>query len=67
MSSVKFEKETTRSTGGKEDFMHNVGEALTKSTGPNGYLAVCITATRLAWENARHRLDIRAKLTLYAT
>lgn len=66
MSQVKFEKETTRSVGGKEDFMHNVGEALTKSTGPNGYLAVRIMATRLAQQNARHRLDICAKLTLHA-
>jgi hypothetical protein len=43
MSQVKFEKETVRATtGGKEDFMHNIGEALTKSSGPNGYLAVSI-------------------------
>lgn len=41
MSQVKFEKETVRATtGGKEDFMHNIGEALTKSSSPNGYLAV---------------------------
>jgi hypothetical protein len=42
MSQVKFEKETVRATtgAGKEDFMHNIGEALTKSSGPNGYLAV---------------------------
>lgn len=42
MSQVKFEKETVRATtgGSKEDFMHNIGEALTKSSGPNGYLAV---------------------------
>jgi len=43
--SVKFEKETVRATtggGGKEDFMHNIGEALTKSSGPNGYLAVSV-------------------------
>jgi len=41
MSQVKFEKETVRATtgAGKEDFMHNIGEALTKSSGPNGYLA----------------------------
>jgi hypothetical protein len=43
MSQVKFEKETVRATtGGKEDFMHNIGEALTKSSGPNGYLAVSV-------------------------
>jgi hypothetical protein len=43
MSQVKFEKETVRATtGGKEDFMHNIGEAITKSSGPNGYLAVSI-------------------------
>lgn len=43
MSQVKFEKETVRATtGGKEDFMHNIGEALTKSSGPDGYLAVSI-------------------------
>jgi len=41
MSQVKFEKETVRATtgAGKEDFMHNIGEAITKSSGPNGYLA----------------------------
>lgn len=40
MSQVKFEKETVKATtGGKEDFMHNIGEALTKSSSPNGYLA----------------------------
>lgn len=45
MSQVKFEKETVRSTGGgKEDFMHNVGEALTKGGSPNGYLAVCVSS-----------------------
>jgi hypothetical protein len=43
MSQVKFEKETIRaSTGGKEDFINNIGEALTKSSGPNGYLAVSL-------------------------
>lgn len=41
MSQVKFEKESVRATaGGKEDFVHKVGEALTKSSGPDGYLAV---------------------------
>ena len=41
MSQVKFEKESVRATtGGKEDFVHNIGEALTKSSGPDGYLAV---------------------------
>lgn len=43
MSQVKFEKESVRATtGGKEDFVHKVGEALTKSSGPDGYLAVRI-------------------------
>lgn len=50
--SVKFKEETVRTTsagaaasaaavaGGKqEDFMHEVGEAITKGGGPNGYLA----------------------------
>lgn len=46
--SVKFEKETTKTTAaladavsnqGKDDVLHNVGEALTKGAGPNGYLA----------------------------
>lgn len=48
MSQVKFEKETVRATtgGGKEDFMHNIGEALTKSSGPNGYLAVSLQPMR---------------------
>jgi hypothetical protein len=41
MSQVKFEKESVRATtGGKEDFIHSVGEALTKSSGTDGYLAV---------------------------
>lgn len=41
MSQVKFEKESVRATtGGKEDFVHSIGEALTKSSGPDGYLAV---------------------------
>jgi hypothetical protein len=44
MSQVKFEKESVRATtgGGKEDFIHNIGEALTKSSGTDGYLAVSI-------------------------
>ena len=44
MSQVKFEKESVRATtgGGKEDFIHSVGEALTKSSGTDGYLAVRI-------------------------
>ncbi|KAF1989867.1 hypothetical protein K402DRAFT_325658 [Aulographum hederae CBS 113979] len=39
--SVKFEKETVRTTssGGKEDLAHSVGEALTRGGGVNGYLA----------------------------
>jgi hypothetical protein len=41
MSQVKFEKETVRAmTGGKEDFIHKIGEAVTKSSGADGYLAV---------------------------
>ena len=49
--SVKFEKETTKTTAavadavsgkGKDDLLHNVGEALTKGAGPNGYLAVSV-------------------------
>lgn len=45
MSQVKFEKESVRATtggGGKEDIIHNIGEALTKSSGTDGYLAVSI-------------------------
>jgi hypothetical protein len=46
--SVKFEKETTKTTAavadiaskGKDDLMHNIGQAITKGGGPNGYLAV---------------------------
>lgn len=61
MSSVKFEKETVRSTGGgKEDFMHNVGEALTKGAGPNGYLAV---RTHVLSITMRRSSKLRAKLT----
>jgi len=43
MSQVKFEKETVRATtggGSKEDFIHKIGEAVTKSSGADGYLAV---------------------------
>lgn len=49
--SVKFEKETVKSTTsavadaagkGKDDLMHEVGQALTKAGGPNGYLAVSV-------------------------
>ena len=46
MSQVKFEKETVRATtGGKEDFIHKIGEAVTKSSGADGYLAVSIHVT----------------------
>ena len=50
--SVKFEKETLKTTEavagaaadaatkGKDDILHNVGEALTKGGGAGGYLAV---------------------------
>jgi len=52
--SVKFKEETITKTvgdasgvagasalkGGKHDLRHEVGEALTKGGGPNGYLAV---------------------------
>lgn len=45
--SVKFEKETMRTTAGvadaatkgKEDLMHEIGQAITQGGGPNGYLA----------------------------
>ena len=48
--SVKFEKETTTKTTaavadaleGKDGVMHNLGQALTKGGGPNGYLAVSV-------------------------
>lgn len=50
--SVKFEKETVKTTAGavadaagmkgKDDLMHEVGKALTKGGGPNGYLAVSL-------------------------
>lgn len=39
--SVKFEqKETIRANIGKEDLAHEVGNAITRGGGPNGYLAV---------------------------
>ena len=53
--SVKFEKETVKSTTGavadaaskgKDDFMHEVGQALTKGGGPNGYLQVKTNTAR---------------------
>jgi len=53
--SVKFEKETVSTTAaavgaaatqGKEGLMHEVGQALTKGGGPNGYLAVCVQSRR---------------------
>jgi hypothetical protein len=51
MSSVRFEKEITKTTtgaasaaaglaGDKSDLVRDVGEALTKGGGPNGYLGV---------------------------
>lgn len=54
--SVKFEKETTKTTAavadavsgkGSDDILHHVGEALTKGAGPNGYLAVSFAQLRL--------------------
>ena len=39
--SVKFEqKETIRTNVAKEDLAHEVGNAITRGGGPNGYLAV---------------------------
>lgn len=46
--SVKFEKETIHTTAavadaagkGQGDLMHEIGQAITKGGGPNGYLAV---------------------------
>jgi hypothetical protein len=52
MSHVKFEKETIKTTGisggklDKSDIAHDIGNALTKATGPNGYLAVCYAQLR---------------------
>jgi hypothetical protein len=48
--SVKFEKETVKTTTGavadamkgKDDFIHEVGRAITQGGGPNGYLAVSL-------------------------
>jgi hypothetical protein len=51
--SVKFEKETIQSTTGamadamskgKDDLVHEIGQALTKGGGPSGYLAVSVCA-----------------------
>ncbi|KAL1302402.1 hypothetical protein AAFC00_002801 [Neodothiora populina] len=40
MSQVKFDvKETVSQSSGKEDFVHEVGNALTRGAGPGGYLA----------------------------
>lgn len=55
--SVKFDKETFHTTAaavdaaskGNEDLMHEIGNAITKGGGPNGYLAVsldCMDAPR---------------------
>jgi hypothetical protein len=49
--SVKFEKETIKTTAaavtdaagkGKDDLLHEVGQALTKGGGVNGYLMVSL-------------------------
>ena len=48
--SVKFDKETFHTSAaavdaaskGNEDLMHEIGEAITKGGGPNGYLAVSL-------------------------
>jgi hypothetical protein len=47
MSQVKFKEQVTQTTvtgsgnrGGKEDLLEEVGNALTKGSGPGGYLAV---------------------------
>jgi|TARA_R110002003_G_scaffold248_2_gene17612 hypothetical protein len=56
--SVKFEKETVKTTAaavtdaagkGKDGLMHEVGEALTKGGGPNGYLAVSVAQWQYLW------------------
>jgi hypothetical protein len=53
--SVKFEKETIQTTTGavadamskgKDDLVHEIGQALTKGGGPSGYLAVSICCFR---------------------
>jgi len=58
--SVKFEKETTKTTAavadavgakGADDVLHSVGEALTRGAGPNGYLAVSV-AQLATWRTA---------------
>jgi hypothetical protein len=57
--SVKFEKETIETTTaaldaatqavtkGKDSLLHDVGEALTKGGGANGYLAVSVAPLEL--------------------
>jgi hypothetical protein len=56
--SVKFEKETITSTTGavadamgkgKDGLVHEIGQALTKGGGPNGYLAVSIARLGVRW------------------
>jgi hypothetical protein len=50
MSSVQFKEQVTRTAAvaapvlpkGKEDLVHEIGNALTQGGGPSGYLAVCI-------------------------
>ena len=67
MSQVKFaQKETIRTTsgagaqGGKEDFAHKVGDALTKGSGPDGYLAVSIAiAMRRTWTKSKQLMQLR--------
>jgi hypothetical protein len=48
MSSVQFKEQVTRTQvngnvleKGKDDLMHEIGDALTKGGGPGGYLTVC--------------------------
>lgn len=40
MSQVKFKETVNQATGNPESFAHEVGAALTKGAGPNGYLQV---------------------------
>lgn len=40
MSQVKFKETVTQATSKPESFAHEVGAALTKGAGPNGYLQV---------------------------
>ena len=56
--SVKFEKETIVSSAagmagaaskGKDDLLHEVGQALTKGGGPNGYHAVSFAQLATFW------------------